>query len=753
MLGHFRFLAVAGLSIVAACSSGGDGTTQPTPTIAIAASPEALSVGQGQSGTVQLSLTRGGNFSGNVTLAATGAPAGVTASISPSPLPGSATSATVTVNASASATPGTYSITVSASASGVTGVSDAFQLTITAAPSFTLTAANTALVVNAGSSVQTAIDIARTNLPGAVTLSLDAPSAGITGTFDPASPTTNSSQLTVNVGSQVAPGSYTLTVQGTAGTITRTTTLELTVNAAPNFTLSSTTTPVAIVAGNSGTATVTIARTNFTGDVALALVTPPTGITAAFAPATTNGTTSQVTITVAAGTSAGAHTLTVQGTGSVGTRTTTIPITVTVPQPTMIEWMHCSPFETPVWFAYRDGAGAWTRVMPTTSNGITRVVFPVLSTTASLAYTVEFQPASDIADPFRTEGARNRGPSASASVMQTASYYTRQFHFLTSEGTALGACSVPPTTTALGVTISGLAAGQRANVGTLVGTSSVFLNTTPTRQIFAPTGVSDYWIIRQNTAAPTGFASDVRRAITPPGPMTIDATTMAAASTATVTLSGLLAGASVFDQMQLTTSRGTVGPFVVWAQQPNTSRLIFAHPTTQAGDNYGYTFTSTATVGNANHELMGLYWFGSTIADRTIAMHPTVPLPTTTTITNNPFTRLQVAGTVPATYNRSVTAQFWGDFVNNRINRYDITATSAWLAAQGSAANYTLPMENLAGAEWPVVAALTQPRLTTVTLTGANFTGTPMSGSFELSASVYPNLINIDPMGRIRRQD
>lgn len=292
---------------------------------------------QGQSGTVQLAVTRSAGFAQSVSVSTSGLPAGVSATVSPSPLTSAVSAATVSISVSAATEPGTYAVTVSATAAGVSGVSDVFQLTVVAAPSFILSLAPSAMTVNAGSVGTTTIGLSRTNLAGAIALSLVSPPSGISATFTPSTVTGNSAGLDIAVASTVAPGSYSLTVQGSSdGAINRSATLQLTVNAAPNFALSASSTPVAIVAGAAGSGTITVTRTNFTGDVALSLASPPTGISATFAPATTSGNSSTVTIAVASSVAAGNYNLNVAGTAtSIGTRTTSLPIVVSFPAPTL----------------------------------------------------------------------------------------------------------------------------------------------------------------------------------------------------------------------------------------------------------------------------------------------------------------------------------------------------------------------------------------------------------------------------------
>lgn len=333
--------ALALMGAVAAC--GGDGGSGPPGSIGVTASPTALTVQQGGSGTVTVTLTRGGGFADAVNVTVEGLPSGVTASVSPAQLTGTTTSAIVTVNVANTVTAGTYTATIRASATGVGAATVQYALTVTAAPNYTLTATPPALSVGQGSSGTTSIGINRTNFTDAVALSLVNPPAGITGTFNPASATGTTSQLTVNVAGSVATGSYTLTVQGAAtGPGNKTTTVALTVTPPPDYTLSTTPATLTLAAGTNATTTVNINRTNFTGAVTLSLDNPPQGITATFNPAAPTGTSSVATINVATTVAPGNYTVTIRGVAAsaridgvdeaaaiADPRTTTVALTVT----------------------------------------------------------------------------------------------------------------------------------------------------------------------------------------------------------------------------------------------------------------------------------------------------------------------------------------------------------------------------------------------------------------------------------------
>jgi hypothetical protein len=139
--------------------------------------------------------------------------------------------------------------------------------------------------------------------------------------------------VTVTVGAAVAAGTYPLVVHGTGTGVTEASaSFSLTVTAAPagSYTLTLSSAALSIAQGASTpTTTVNINRTNFTGDVQLAVTGLPAGVTAAFAPNPATANSSVLTLTVGAAVAAQVYNLTVTGTASVGNQSTPLALTVT----------------------------------------------------------------------------------------------------------------------------------------------------------------------------------------------------------------------------------------------------------------------------------------------------------------------------------------------------------------------------------------------------------------------------------------
>ena len=366
-------------------------TVTPTPALGLTSNVTAVTLGRGANGTqgsATLTIARPTGFTGPVTLAAV-APTGITVTLAPNPVPAGVTAATATFDAAAGA-PATSTVRVVASGPGL--APDTVSYTVTSVdPTVTLTPpANAALTLApAGeATVNVPITVAATNLAGPITVTLVNPPAGIQATAlqIPAGQTTGT--LAVRVASTVAAGAKTLTVRAAAngGTPSDQETFTLTVTAAPPAASIALTAPatLAVTQGQQATATITLARTSFTGNVALAVTGAPAGVTATLAPTTLSGATLTSTLTVqATGTAAvGTSTLTVRATGTgVTDATAAIQLTVNASTPggSTVTITFCDDDQTdadddrPIWVAAQSNGGAWTRLQPisTTANSAT----------------------------------------------------------------------------------------------------------------------------------------------------------------------------------------------------------------------------------------------------------------------------------------------------------------------------------------------------------------------------------------------
>src|SRR5262245_16000486 len=203
----------------------------------------------------------------------------------------------------------------------------------TQTPGFSISASPSSVAVTRGTAASTTIAIARVNgFTGAVTFSASGLPAGVTASFNPSSTAGASTALTFSAAATATLGAATVTVTATGGGLTQTTGVALTVNpaATPDFAVSASPAAVTVAQGASAGTTLTLTRSGgFTGSVALSAAGLPAGVTAAFNPASTTGTTSTLTFTAAATATPGSSTISVTGTGGGLTRTTAVTLSVT----------------------------------------------------------------------------------------------------------------------------------------------------------------------------------------------------------------------------------------------------------------------------------------------------------------------------------------------------------------------------------------------------------------------------------------
>ena len=321
----------------------------------ITISPTALTLVQGQTGTVTVSIV--GSPKGNVLLSVPGIPENVTATLSASSLSGSASS-TLTIRPSLQTSAGMTSLHV-VGVDGRDSSSVNLALTITLAPGVTVsrvgsgsgTVTSDPAGINCGSvcSTQfpfgTAVTLSATPASGSVFASWAGACSGtaLTCTLTPVVNTPNSVTATFNT---TAPGMA--------------------------FAVSPTT--VSVQQGSSATATATVTRLNgYTNPVALAN-NAPSGLTVAANPASVTGTSSTLTFVAAASLPGGNYPVTITATGAgVTQQTATLAVQVTPSSQggaITMNYASCETSEIPIWFAVQSGSGPWTRIT-STNNAFT----------------------------------------------------------------------------------------------------------------------------------------------------------------------------------------------------------------------------------------------------------------------------------------------------------------------------------------------------------------------------------------------
>jgi hypothetical protein len=121
----------------------GDGISETTVTVNLTVNvtgnfsldvlSSSVTVAQGGGGIQTILVPRTGGNAGNVTLAASGLPAGVTATFTPTPT--AVNAATLTLAATSGTTPGTYPVTITGTSPGLTNQTTTFSVVVIAPPS------------------------------------------------------------------------------------------------------------------------------------------------------------------------------------------------------------------------------------------------------------------------------------------------------------------------------------------------------------------------------------------------------------------------------------------------------------------------------------------------------------------------------------------------------------------------------------------------------------------------------------------
>ena len=327
------------LAALVGCNDSDSPTgSPPTPTIGVQLASATLSIAPGQSGSVRITVSRGGGYDGAVTLTVTGAPAYVTAALDPSVIPSAASTSALTCAADAAMGPATYVLTVTASAPGVVSQSASLVVTIvpTTPPSIGVSLTAGILSIASGENGSVDITVSRHGTyTGAVELAVTGAPPGVTSTLDPVSVAAGAltSTLTLTVAPGTAVGAYPIKVFANgAGVASQWAPLSLVVLPAAGPSISVGFIPlddfVWTVLGDAWTwPGVVVARHGgYTGVVHLSVEGLPPNVTASFAPPSLgpNDMTSAVTFTAAPNAAVGETRVTIRAKGEGVSDATTV---------------------------------------------------------------------------------------------------------------------------------------------------------------------------------------------------------------------------------------------------------------------------------------------------------------------------------------------------------------------------------------------------------------------------------------------
>jgi hypothetical protein len=728
----------------------------PTPgSYTLAVTPATVPLAQSATATANVALTRTGGFTGAVTFAAEGLPTGVTGAFVPN---NTTTDASVlTLTATAAAAVGTSTITVRGTATGQTDKTATFQLTVSApAGSYTIavTPATVPLVQSATATANVALT--RTGgFAGAVTFAAEGLPTGVTGAFVPNNTTTDASVLTLTATAAAVVGTSTITVRGTAtGQTDKTATFQLTVSApAGGFTLSAAPTTVPVQQGATGTSTVTIARTNnFAGTVNLTATGLPNGVTAAFNPAAATANTSTLTLTATATATIGTATVTIRGNATGLTeQTTTITVNVTAATGGSgnTTWEFCRATNTPIWFAFQDGTGAWTRV---TQTG-TKFQFNITQPKAGIAYVISASSASIASRSFAARVSadlqkelllRNRPTRAYATVSSAVEQFSLAIIYGTQaelSGQGSAQC-LPGTGKTVNGTVAGVGALQSATVSLGTAAAGAVGGTFQLKNV--PDGALDLIAGRsttsQTTFLPTLDKLIIRRGVNAADNSTLPVLDFGAAEAfdpvqANLTIANLGTDVAFVTSSYFTSAgSGSSGAGLSSISLPGSGPFkYFGVPAAKqaAGDLHVAIAFALASLTAFDQTRFGALYFKDA-TDRTITLGAALNIPTVSTAATTPYVRFRATAAIQAAYNKNLSLSFTQS--NTTVARsVSITATEGYLAGL---ATYDFTIPDFTGtAGWdnnwgPKVGISTTWTATAVGFTGVGFgTGSPLEGA------------------------
>jgi hypothetical protein len=306
--------------------SVGSVAVAPGKWFTVTAAKDTASVSLGETAHYILSVATVEGFSAPVTLTLQGAPSGTVFSFAPDLVTAPGMSH-LYITTTASTLTGAYAMTVTGTFGQLT---DTTSLTLTVNPTLTLAAEPIVRTIVPGEAATYTLSVAMSQgFTDPVHLTLQGTPSGATYSFspDPVTPP-GTSQLCITTTIPTLHGTYVVTVSGTTGQVSATTSLTLTVK--PVLTLTVQPDVRATLPGETVTYTVSVdAAEGFADPVTLSLQGSPSGAAAAFDPnpVVPSGA-SQLSITTMIPTVPGTHVMTITGTSDQVTATTSVTLTV-----------------------------------------------------------------------------------------------------------------------------------------------------------------------------------------------------------------------------------------------------------------------------------------------------------------------------------------------------------------------------------------------------------------------------------------
>ena len=298
-------------------------TVPDVPNFQMLVNTGLLSINDGSSGKLFLTLTSLNGFSGNVTITAQITAQGLTVSPTQTTVAltmNSTVQTSLTISVGTNTPPGIYSLALNATSAGITHPNGIEIAVLPRPPDFALLARPSSVTLLQDGSTSTSLIVSGTNgfsgLVNFTAYSLGyAP--GLQESFSPLNVTISQSSpnatliMTVSASSYTPSGSYNITVVGVSyasgGFEAHTIIIQVIVLARPDFTITASPTFINIVQGTTGSFTISMTSNHlFSGNVSLAAMLTPPGPAAYYSNSTVfigEGSIAISTLTVAAGSS------------------------------------------------------------------------------------------------------------------------------------------------------------------------------------------------------------------------------------------------------------------------------------------------------------------------------------------------------------------------------------------------------------------------------------------------------------------
>jgi hypothetical protein len=200
------------------------------PDFSLSASPASQSVVQGNGTTYTVNVAAAGGYSGTVGLSVSGLPTGANGTFNPTSITSSGAS-TLTINTVSSTPAGSYKLTITGTDGANLTHTTSVTLVVNGPSDFTISATPASQTVSAGSSTSYTVNIAGSaGFSGTVALSVSGLPRKINASFNPSSVVgSGTSTLKISPNPQAPHGTFTVTITGSSGATSHSTTVGLTV--------------------------------------------------------------------------------------------------------------------------------------------------------------------------------------------------------------------------------------------------------------------------------------------------------------------------------------------------------------------------------------------------------------------------------------------------------------------------------------------------------------------------------------------